>query len=241
MPYTYNHVNVTSSDTNVFSCTLMCEQCGAPSKNGVRCKRRVCIGLPFCWQHTKRTLGLVLKESKAIPGALGLFTDHDIHQGEMVAPYGGEKLSDEEVVQRYGEGPLSLGPYLLYSVDSACKRYIASGSNGAFGLIHPSTANVTFYPTCHRYQGQTKEAGSMFQGRTLNRSNLGIKYWSFASKDIDAGSELIADYGDKHYDETFQRREAKCAELGVTCDETTKRKGPHKTGQYSKTSSLTNR
>ena len=169
-----------------------------------------------------------MKESEAIPGALGLFTERDIRRGDMVAPYGGELLSDEMEAQRYGEGELSLGPYLLYSVDSACKRYIASGSNGAFGLIDPSASNVVFYPTCLRYQGQAKEPGSVFQGRTLSRSNLGIKYWSFASKDIAAGSELIADYGGYNYDEAFQRRESKCAELGVTCD-TTKRVKKRKT------------
>lgn len=218
MPYEYTHTDVTGSEPRPFSCRLECRRCEAENNDGSTCKRRVCIWLPFCWQHNIKKLSLKVAQSKALPGSLGLFATEDFEKGDMVAPYGGEVIDAEETRKRYGmANEYGLGPYLLYSVDSACERYISSASNGGFGSIPKSARNVYFNNTSHRY-GTVKRKGEKYNGKTLTKDNLGVKYWSFAKRRIAKGEELIADYGDEGYTEAFDRRMRKCNELGVECD-----------------------
>ena len=48
---------------------------------------------------------------------------------------------------RYGKGEFALGPYVLKYVDSACTRFVASASNGAFGGVPAASANANFRET----------------------------------------------------------------------------------------------
>ena len=219
MPYQYSHSNVTGSEPKTFTCPLRCERCMASKSNGEQCRREVCIWLPFCWQHTRQLLGIKIAPSQALPGSLGMFAINGFSKGDLVAPYGGEVLTQAQVNKRYGDNENALGPYLLYSVDSACVRYVGSASNGAFGLIPRDRRNVYFDKTCHRF-GTVKQQGEEYNGLVLSKSNLGIKYWSIAMRDIAPGEEIIADYGDKDYDNAFSRRQALCDKFGVECDST---------------------
>ena len=220
MPLKYFHTDVTRDLPRVFSCELECRRCESVNSGGERCGRRVCIWLPFCWQHTRKHLHLRVGESEALPGSLGLFATEDFEEGDMVAPYGGEVIGNTEVRKRYGKvNDLSIGPYLLHSVDSACVRYVSSASNGGFGSIPDSASNVHFRRTSHRY-GTVRGEGEECDGVVLSRNNLGVKYWSFAKRRIRGGEELIADYGDRGYGEAFERRRMKCDRLGVECDVT---------------------
>lgn len=219
MPYTYTHYNVDSSPPVKFECDLQCERCSALRLDGIPCKRNVCVGLPFCYQHSEKILGVFVGKSRVIPGTLGLFAAKDFEKKDMVAPYGGEVISEEEVARRYGEGDLSLGPYLLFNVDAACKRSIASSSNGAFGIVPESAKNVTLERTAHKH-GTLKGRGDKYQNLKITTDNLGIKYWSVASRRIGKGEEIVADYGGKRYDEVFLKRDEKCRERNLVCDST---------------------
>lgn len=219
MPYKYTHTNVTDSEPTSFECTLRCERCMASKPNGEQCRRDVCIWLPFCWQHMRQLLGIKIAPSQALPGSLGMFATNGFSEGDLVAPYGGEVLTGSQVAKRYGNNEYSVGPYLLYSVDSACVRYVGSASNGAFGSISRDMRNVGFRKTCHRF-GTVKQKGEKYDGLVLSKSNLGVKYWSVALRDITPGEEIIADYGDKDYDNTFSRRQEVCDKLGIECDST---------------------
>ena len=210
MPYRYRHQNVTTSPSTVFECDLTCNRCVATSASGNPCRRVTCMWLPCCWQHSRLLLGVHPGPSRVIPGSTGLFASRSFAPGEMIAPYGGDVLTNTEVARRYGTGELSIGPYLLGNVDSACRRYIASASNGAFGQVAARESNVYFRDTMHRLTGVEKGAGSAYKGFVLTRGNLGIKKWSVATRPVRAGDELVADYGVAGYEEAFLRRLREC-------------------------------
>lgn len=212
MPYEYRHRRV-KSDTE-FRCPLVCRTCTAKGKSGP-CKRTVCLWMPYCWQHTRALLGIRTAESKALPGGTGLFAMRDFAKDEMIAPYDGERLSNKQAAQRYGTGPLALGPYMLHTVDAACARSVASAANGAFGSV-TAPANMEYRRTMARYKG-AKPAGSVFKNWTLSRDNLGVMWWTVATRDIQAGEELLANYGDNRYVQTYLDRAQKC---GDECDKT---------------------
>lgn len=107
--------------------------------------------------------------------------------------------------------------------DAACVRGVGSASNGAFGGVPKARANVVFNPTTHQY-GVEKGAGTSFQGRALTRSNLGVKHWSWATRAIRSGEEIVADYGvSLGYEGAFVKRQAECARRSVACDRTKRR------------------
>jgi len=222
MPLQYTHANVSTPETKYFRCNLQCEQCKATTPSGRQCERRVCKWLPYCWQHSRLLLGVRTDISQALPGDTGLYALRSFQKGEMVAPYGGERLTESQINERYGrEG--SIGPYLLNQVDSGCRRFIASAPNGAFGTVDPSRANIHFAPTQHLWEQGKKQkaAGEVYKDLKLTRGNLGIKMWAVASRNIKEGEEIIADYGDEHdYVDTFMRRMKTCDERGVVCDVT---------------------
>ena len=215
----YLHDNVTRERPSVFQCDLKCATCGAPTASGQTCKRRVCMWLPFCHQHTVSIFGITTKASKAIPGATGLFATRPFSKHEMVAPYQGEWVTDAEVRRRYGSGELSLGPYLLDSVDAACERGIGSAANGAFGIVSSKAQNLVMQKTMQRREG-AKRAGDRYGTFRLSRDNMGIKYWMVATRNIAAGEELLAHYGSKGYVAAFQKRAARCSDMGLACDRT---------------------
>jgi hypothetical protein len=211
MPYEYTHENVTVQPHKDFVCDLACAQCEAVGLNGARCRRRVCIWLPYCWQHAKADFGVAVAPSKVLPGSTGMYATRDFARNEMIVPYGGETLHEREVIRRYGTGPLSVGPYLLGNTDSACRRYVASAANGAFGTIPRERSNAMFRDTAHRVHGDQKGPPHQYRGYSLTRGNLGIKKWLVATDDLRQGDEIVADYGDAdEYSENFMRRNGLC-------------------------------
>ena len=223
MPYRYVHTDVTRNAPRTFACDLECRRCPASRNDGEQCSRNVCIWLPYCWQHTQRLLGVKVAPSVALPGSLGMYAVTGFAKGDLVAPYGGEVLKPTEVARRYGSNEYALGPYLLYSVDAACVRYVASAANGAYGVVPRALRNVKLTFTCHRF-GTVKRRGEAFSDGKLSRDNMGIKYWSVALRDIAPGEEIVADYGDHGYDTTFARRQERCAQFGVECDRTSRKR-----------------
>lgn len=144
--------------------------------HGVRCRRRVCIGTPICWQHTMTTYGIRTLTS-TIPGAgKGLFAVKDFARWEWICPYIGEHLSDACATLRYGDGT---APYATDDVggviDSACLRGIASQGNGLF-----TPAGVSRAMRFHNARISYNPAGDI---------------WVRAIKAIAAYSEIFIYYG----------------------------------------------
>ena len=212
MPREFVHARL-SPPTDWFRCTLQCEPCSAMSTGGQPCRRRVCVWLPYCWQHSRQRLGVITRDSLAIPGTTGLFALRPIASGSMIVPYLGERLSERDILHRYGSGPLALGPYLVGGVDAACRRGIGSASNGAFGQVSPGQGNAVLHPTSYRYDVERKK-GTTYQGRVHSTDNMGIKWWVFAKRDIEEGEEILLEYGQGYVD-AFARRASVCREQGI--------------------------
>ena len=106
------------NDDLFFEANVQCMQCKGKSKNGNRCKRRVCIGTPFCWQHLASEKKLKIKESNIPNAGKGLFawnpknpndvifkraraTRFQNTPGQKIIEYAGELIDEEELNERY--------------------------------------------------------------------------------------------------------------------------------------------
>lgn len=163
MPYEF------SSQTH--TCLLETHTC--EWKNG--CKRRVAIGLPLCWQHSRKQYGVRTGPS-SIPGAgKGLFAVRDFAKGDVICPYGGRLLTGEQVERLYpGE---TLAPYVervsrdVYR-DAACVRGIGSVANG---MRLKSESNAETF---------------------VRRTRVP---WLRALKHIPEGTEILNHYGNEYF------------------------------------------
>jgi hypothetical protein len=160
-----------------FQCHLDCEQCDYVTPTGQRCRRRVCVGVPTCWQHTIRKYGIKSSVS-TIPGAgRGLFATRDFARWDWICPYIGENISIDCLRNRYG---LTTAPYAADAlpgqvVDSACRRGIAALANGHFTQNGVSRSR------------RSHNAGIEWRDRT--------EIWFRASRTIRQGEEIFVHYG----------------------------------------------
>ena len=112
-----------------FCCELRAAQCAWAAG----CRRRVTIGLPHCWQHSKLVYGVKTAPSTIPGGGKGLFATRDFAKGERICPYGGALLTAREIDDRYPGD--TLAPYAVKVFhdayrDAACDRGIGSMANG---------------------------------------------------------------------------------------------------------------
>lgn len=130
----------------LFRAPLQCKQCEATTVKGTRCSRTTCKMLPFCAQHTKSELGLVIKPSR-IPGAgLGLFTAPDvtIQKDEAIAPLRGQEISKEELDRRYGDFTAPYGVTLNKGKieDGATDRFVGHFANTKLNFTGETSAKT---------------------------------------------------------------------------------------------------
>lgn len=231
----YIHQNVTERDTAEFRCQLDCAQCAAKTAKGAQCKRTTCKFMPYCTQHIQTHLGVRVDSSKALPGEDGLFATRSFAKGDMIAPYAGQHVTDDQVETRYGTGPTALAPYLVGEVDAACRRGIASQANGYFGVVskNKATHNGILHKTSsshdasnakgntYSYEEEDGRGKKQKHSLKLTRENLGIQWWAIATKNIKSGDEIILKYG-TGYPAAYRRRAAECAKRGLRCDQTVK-------------------
>lgn len=117
--------------TDNFRCKLVTRQCFW--KGG--CKRRITIGLPYCWQHTKKAFNVQVRDSRIPNAGKGLFALKDFARKQAIVPYYGETLTQEQIDRRYPGD--SLAPYVeklgdtSKFLDAACVRSIGSMINGS--------------------------------------------------------------------------------------------------------------
>ena len=146
MPYQFTY---SDGDGTHFTCPLQCRTCDYITTRGTECARKVCVGLPFCWQHTKKQYNVYIGNSTIPQAGKGLFYyDKSSPKGARILSaqrtlfqYSGELISDDILDQRYGTG---IPPYSVEhkdedkSVDASCIRGVASLIN------HKSRANCHF-------------------------------------------------------------------------------------------------
>jgi SET domain-containing protein len=179
MPYEfkfYIHKNL------FFHHLLETEQCVGHNKNGNRCKRKVTIGTPYCFQHLLSIKHLKIQKSKIPNAGNGLFAldkskpDNAIifKKGDKIIDYVGEIVTMRTLDERYGED--NTAPYAVeinknkdkYE-DSALVRGVASLSN----------------------QGNTKKQNNSKFGLNVREGKAILKAW----KNIRNGEEILTDYG----------------------------------------------
>lgn len=162
-----------------FECDLRCATCSATTKSGRRCKNRVCIGLPECWQHTFANRYLRVKESNLPFAGKGLFALSKTDQGvlfrknQIVCAYNGQHVSRQELDRRYNDftAPYGLCGYGNKTCeDAACERGLGSLANGT---LNHRQANIEY-----RIRGG--------------------KLCLIATKNIQNGQELLAYYGSEY-------------------------------------------
>jgi SET domain-containing protein len=193
MPYQFqffinNHLH--------FSGDLERKRCIAHNKNGTQCKRQVCIGLPYCFQHSLSVKHLKIKQS-TIPGAgKGLFAIDPTkrqtatifsptkNDGKIIE-YTGQLMNLRDIHERYDEydeegnriaehtAPYALELNKRKGVDSALSRGIGSIAN-------------------HK---PIDECNAIFQ---VKKENHRQKLFLIAIKAIKNGDEIFVDYQDEY-------------------------------------------
>lgn len=173
--------------SNNFQCHLFCAQCDFILSNGDRCKRRVCLGSPTCWQHNIKRYGVKTKQSTIVNAGKGLFATEMIRKGDWICPYKGEIISDDCLISRYDSLDLDgerTAPYTVADgdrliVDAACKRGI-----GAF-----ANTNVN-------RSGKSKSVNQHNARLDFNEEEGEI--WLYAIKTIKRNDEIFLFYGDDY-------------------------------------------
>jgi hypothetical protein len=165
-----------------FQCNLKTKRCEGQTKTGTQCRRNTVMGTGYCYQHLETIKHLKIKAS-TIPGAgLGLFcfdrkkqpNEIIFRENDIIIEYDGDKVSDNELVERYGDytAPYAIHLVRTENIDSACLRGI-----GAFVNHKPHTqANA----------------------RLANNRNY-TEARVTATKNIRNGSEIFASYGNSYH------------------------------------------
>ena len=161
--------------------TLQVDTCvHVNQKSHQRCKRRVSIGVPYCWQHMQVDKHLKIKAS-TIPGAgKGLYAyDGTRNSGkvvfkpkQLIADYDGEHISKAVLVSRYGSHTAPYGAQLTKDTyeDGALRRGIGT-------LPNHSTRRFT--------------NAELIVGRTGGRPEVKVR----ATKNIRSDKEVLVSYG----------------------------------------------
>ena len=167
----------------IFQSNLICEQCDALTKNGARCKRTVCIGLPYCFSHLASLKHLKIKPSTIPNAGKGLFAIDNtkrpnaviFNQNAVICEYNGEIIDRNELIHRYHyhTAPYAIRINRNRFEDGAIMRGVA-------GL-----ANHKSFENCNAVFRPFKATGKYFMRLV-------------AIKPIRNGDEIFADYGDAY-------------------------------------------
>jgi hypothetical protein len=181
-----------------FSGYLHRRQCIGHNKNGQRCRRMVCIGLPYCFQHSLTHFHLKVRPSTIPQGGKGIFAVDPTKRANAViflpnatiCEYTGQVMNLADLHRRYDEYDANghrtgvhTAPYAIEvnrntGIDSALVRGIGALAN------HKSTddgANCRFVST--------------HTGRGENRRNIVVLK---ATRPIRNNQELFVDYGEDY-------------------------------------------
>lgn len=169
-----------------FHCSLKCTKCKAKNADGSECKRKVCIGIPFCWYHLARDHSLKIKNGRYGKGVFAFDPKKPpnatiFRKDDMIANYDGEIINKQESSRRYGKdktGPYAAGLYNGKVEDGACSRGVG-----------------TLFNHSNRKNEKTAALVDWEVGRGRNKKTIaGIQ----AKKAVKNGKEIFISYGTKY-------------------------------------------
>lgn len=162
-----------------FNAQLETKRCAQMKDDGLQCKNRVCIGLPYCRVHLKYKHFLCIKESTIPNGGLGVFVcnprkdENEIifKKGQRVCMFSGEIITQEVLEERYGN---YTAPYAL-----KLKRDVYEDGAKVVGI----GALINHKPIAQANCKLSVSGGANGRGQIL------------ATKNIKNNSELFVNYG----------------------------------------------
>lgn len=189
----------TRKDSGVvqFQAPMKRKRCMGYTSAGCRCRRRISLSYPFCWQHTKSHQKLAIQVSKAlqlagVKGQKGLYAHNpDIgdapvfRRGQNIVRYHGEVMHDDDLEKRYQyEGSphgVVMSPYAMelddeWSVDAALLRGVAAYANSPVGTGLKPNARLE-----------------------VDESKWPPTAWLVARKHIYHGDEILTSYGRNYF------------------------------------------
>jgi len=145
----------------------------------VRCKRKVYIGLPYCWQHLAKDKQLKIKPSGLANAGKGLFAfdgkrdDKIIFKPkQIIANYDGEHINKNTLIQRYSNKTAPYGIKL-------------SDDNYEDGALHRGVGTLPNH-TSSRFTN-----AKLVAGRIDGKPSAKVK----AIKNIRNNKEIFVNYG----------------------------------------------
>lgn len=148
------------------------KQCAYVHPDGRRCRRLTTLTHPYCSYHTRIVHGVEVRAS-TIPGAgYGLFAVRRFPKDTFLFCYDGDRLSVEEYTRRYEE--LGVGPYAI----ELGKHFIIDA--------YRTDAGIARYICSYHGSGRKPNVAYFTTGKC-------VEVWTI--RPIEAGEELLADYG----------------------------------------------
>lgn len=163
----------------MFQGMLQCRRCTGKRADGTRCSRNTCKYLPMCFQHLRKEMGLVVKQSTIPNAGLGLFAARPFANGELIGPVDGQRLTKQQLDERYKDfEDLISAPYGVRIgadeiADGALQRWVGHFSNTRIGA----------------------HMQSIKQGTNAKIVTTGGVPWLRATRNIASGSEILTWYG----------------------------------------------
>jgi SET domain-containing protein len=187
MPYQFKYSTDLSDEP--FVCNIECRQCEHEilKTNGthVRCKMKVCIGLPYCWRHMRSVLHLRVAKSQIPEAGNGVYAYHPdpkvrrvFRKNQPITTYDGELLNQEEVDRRYTNSEEVTSPY-TYAIGTTENYIDAACTRGVGGMFN-------FKP----YTGK-RNPNNVYAKKVQNQNKVML----YANRDILNGEEMFLDYG----------------------------------------------
>lgn len=211
----YHYISHLEGHEVVINAPIFCSPCEYVYQKGIhageRCKRNVCIGIPYCRDHMRMELSLEIKRSKLPNAGLGLFAydPKAAAKDEPVFP------GFEDYTQEYGNRKLKKLPKDYFYVVEYRGRIVKTSSVDK--LYGEGDENVVPYAVPANKDGtllidaaQVRGIGSIANDATLTSLvekidnnciiNIGHdrKTYVIASRNIYHGDELYCSYGDNY-------------------------------------------
>lgn len=194
MPYVFDY----DCGNHALRQNIDCDRCSGRTSRNQRCSRRVCIGLPLCWQHAKKVYGVRVANS-ALHGK-GLFAATPFSRGDWICPYGGEVITLAQMNGRYPGD--CVAPYGMCDgnrcEDGAVRRgvgTIANGEGPPGRRIQTNSETVVF--TRYDQVLEPRRTRLQQEGAMPVRGSM----WVRATRNIPAGTEIIMNYGDEYWED----------------------------------------
>lgn len=173
-----------------FKCELKSHRCKAKNMDGKECRRKVTIGLPYCWYHLQKEAHVKIKDSQWGKGLFAWDSSNTnkknasidnqkivFKEGDNIGKYDGERVSAKENTRRYGKktGPYAVGHNKAgEGEDAACKRT---------------------FPSLVNHQQGKKQNAELISHRSSSKKPWDA--WIVATKTIKNGQEIFASYKQK--------------------------------------------